>query len=177
MKKRKKLPILQSSDGYSFLEITVAMVIISIIGIIAWQGIIHVTALLNRIHSVHAGVRDVIMMEAQIRSEVSMIRVPFWMPYVPVRETDGEVRIGCYEGCLTSELFFRFSEGYLEMGCDNGSDKTVLQRYGPYEEVIIETGHRQKGEGVLISFSFYDPGSRKESLVISTGICSNPFVR
>ncbi|MBN2323954.1 MAG: hypothetical protein JXQ30_09475 [Spirochaetes bacterium] len=118
-----------------------------------------------------------IMMEAQIRSEVSMIRVPFWMPYVPVRETNGELRIGCYKGCLTSELYFRFSEGCLEMGCDNGSDKTVLQRYGPYEEVIIETEHRQKGEGVLISFSFYYPGSRKKTLVISTGICSNPFVR
>ena len=73
MKKTEKPFILLSKSGYTFIELIIALVILSILGVGMWQGLVRVSRLLDRIYVVHSGISSTVVMDERIREEVSRI--------------------------------------------------------------------------------------------------------
>ena len=172
MKKTEKPFILLSKSGYTFIELIIALVILSILGVGMWQGLVRVSRLLDRIYVVHSGISSTVVMDERIREEVSRIIIPFWIPGVPVTEDKDGVAIDFYNGEKGKALCFRFTDNYLIMGDDNGK---VLCSFGPFSDVRIETHRNPQGVATGIRFIIYGDGMEKRPLTIVAGFRSCPF--
>ena len=175
--KPEKSILSKNDDGFTLLEIMVGLVILSLIGVVVWQGISHTGRLFEKISSSLFSTIRTVQMDQYIRDETAKIKAPFWIKDLRVQENGGQsLSIPYLEGDADRFLVFEYKGEYLHIGeKKQGSEgaETMLA-FGPFKEVAFEMAKNEKEHEYGIKFSVY-PGKSLKVIEIVARFGSNPL--
>jgi prepilin-type N-terminal cleavage/methylation domain-containing protein len=168
---------LKSDDGFTLLEIMAGLVVISLIGVVVWQGVSHTGRLFEKVSSSLFSTIRTVQMDQYLREETAKIKAPFWIAEFRVQENEGlALSIPYLEGDADRFLVFERKDGYLRVGeRKRGSeDMEAAQVFGPFEDISYEiAGNGAEREyGVRFSVRLRQT-SKAVDIVARFG--SNPF--
>jgi prepilin-type N-terminal cleavage/methylation domain-containing protein len=167
----------KSDDGFTLLEITVGLVVISLIGVVVWQGASWTGRLFEKISSsVFSTVRTV-QLDRCLRDETARVKAPFWVKEFEARENEGHtLSVPYLDGDADSYLVLEFRNDYIRVGRGKrGSEDVVtLHSFGPFEDVSCEIARsgEEREYGIKVSVR---PGQTSKSVEIVARFGSNPF--
>jgi prepilin-type N-terminal cleavage/methylation domain-containing protein len=169
----------RSEDGFTFIEIMIALVIFSILGVIVWQAISHGSKLLDKISITSSKVVEVLDLDRTLRKYTAEIIIPFWIAEINIKERDNEIEIPFYKGDEHSYLCFQCKGEYLLVGCHegNGEHTKILHTFGPYVNAKAEKAYNTAGECIGLTFTVNQKKSGDLPIVITAGFRSNPFIK
>jgi len=168
---------LRSDKGFTYIEMMVALIILSLVGVLVWQGITGAGKLLDKI-SVHSSTTVRLMQtEEAVRGLVGNIRIPFWMSVIELEEVEGEIAIPFYEGRSDTLLEIKYEDSFLIIGTRETDEEQMedVKSFGPFSNADIEVGRNQEGELFGITVVLYPVRSSLDPVHITARFGSNPF--
>jgi prepilin-type N-terminal cleavage/methylation domain-containing protein len=146
----KRNPGRKPEDGFTFMELLVAMAIMSILGVTVWLGF---AAAVNLIHAVPVSVELVqsfISLDTFLREYVSRVKPPFWQPELDYYIDSTSVLFPFYEGEEDRYLQIEFYDNYLIISTyteeDEDDEVQELYRSGPFTYVSFnEVSEKELG--------------------------------
>jgi prepilin-type N-terminal cleavage/methylation domain-containing protein len=172
-----KSTLSRNDDGFTLLEIMVGLAILSLIGVVVWQGIAHTGRLFEKISSSLFSTVRTVQMDQYLREETAKIKAPFWIKGFQVHENGGQsLSIPYMEGDPDRFLVFEYKGEYLHIGETKQGSEVVdtMLTFGPFKEVAFETAKNEREQEYGIKFSV-SPGNSPEVIEIVARFGSNPF--
>lgn len=128
-------------DGFTFMEVLVAMTIMSILGATVWIGF---AAAVNLIKSVPVSVdmvQSYIALDSIVREYMSRVKPPFWQPELDYYMDYTSMSFPFYEGVEGKYLQIEYTNNHLHISTyteDDESDEVEnLYESGPYMYVYF----------------------------------------
>jgi prepilin-type N-terminal cleavage/methylation domain-containing protein len=138
-------------DGFTFMEVIVAMAIMSLIGVSMWLGFTAAVKLIHRIPESTQMMQEFLGLDNMLREHVSRISIPFWEPQLDYYIDSSAAQFPFYEGIKTKYLLVEFYESELIMRTfeeESEDEPEVIYRSGPYTYVSF-TEVEEKSVGIL----------------------------
>ena len=167
----------RNDDGFTLLEMMVGLVILSLIGVVLWQGISHTGRLFEKISSGLFSTIRTVQMDQYLREETAKIKAPFWMEDLQIQENDGRsLSIPYLDGDADRYLVFEYRDDYLHVSetkqGSEGATKALV--FGPFKEAAFDVMKNERDREYGIKFSVY-PGRSSNAIDIVARFGSNPL--
>jgi prepilin-type N-terminal cleavage/methylation domain-containing protein len=139
---QNRTPRGKPEDGFTIMEVLVAMAIMSILAVTVWVGF---SAAVNLIRAVPGSVELVqgyIAMDTVLREYVSRVMPPFWQPELDYYIDSSSVVFPFYEGEEERSLQIEFYDNHLIISTfseeeDEDEEIQELYRAGPFSYVYF----------------------------------------
>jgi hypothetical protein len=155
----------------------VGLVVISLIGVVVWQGVSHTGRLFEKVSSSLFSTVRTVQMDQYLREETAKIKQPFWIKDFKVQENAGHaLSIPYLEGDADRFLVIEYKDDYLRV-CEKkrgSEDIEAMQAFGPFEDVVSEIARNEEGREYGVKFSVRQRQTSK-SVHIVARFGSNPF--
>jgi len=177
VRKRERCGSPPNNGGFAYIEMMVALTIVSLVGVIIWQGMANTNTLLHKIVFHSSATVRLIQMEKSMRRFIGKVRYPFWVNDLGIEARDGEMKIPFYEGRSDTFLIVRYDEEQLIIGIRQGDTDEMNQTeyFGPFSNVKIELAENEDGEVIGVDFLMYTENRLSEPVKITARFGSNPF--
>ncbi len=165
------------SDGFTIVEILVAVAVTSILGMGLWFALSHAGRLLGKASTVHRNSRQVLFLNDAVTREVGRVRIPFWegMSLVDGHDEPKTLRLPFVDGARSRELSIEYVGDRVRLSRIEGDAETVVASFGPFTSVKWEWVEEMPGRvsGFLLSVQM-EGSARAVSLFVPTP--SHPFL-
>lgn len=165
------------SDGFTIVEVLVAVAVTSILGMGLWFALSHAGRLLGKASTVHRNIRQVLFLNDAMRREVGRVRIPFWEGLSLFDEDDESktLRLPFVDGARNRELRIEYVGDRVKLSRIEGDVQTVVASFGPFTSVTWEWVEEMPGKVSGFHLLVQMEGSpRIVSLFIPTP--SHPFL-
>ncbi len=178
MQKRAKSSLIKNEDGFTLIEVMLALTIVSLLGIMIWQGLTKTGKLIEKIYFSSSTTLKIMEMEKYLRRMSGKIVVPFWVSEITIEEGNNVLTIPFYEGNSNSNLFLKFENNYLVIGCNDTEKKHSenMHTFGPFSKVTFKLARNRYGDVFGIKFTIHHLKKSNEPIIITTSFQSNPFL-
>ncbi len=122
----------RNEEGFSVLELMVALLLFSALGVAVWAGLAGGQNLVSRSIRTAAGTSRLLQMELQLRRTAALVRTPFWLPGPGAQEAAGSLRVPWLNGDPAQALQLSWGEGRLQVRTLEGEPGAV---FGPFASV------------------------------------------
>ena len=155
----------------------VALIILSLVGVLVWQGISGAGKLLDKISMHSSTTMRLMQTEEAVRGLVGNIRIPFWMSAIELEEVENEIAVPFYEGRSDTLLEIKYEDSFLIIGTRNTDEdqREGVKSFGPFSNADIEVWRDQGGELLGITVVLYPMRSSLDPVHITARFGSNPF--
>ncbi len=128
------------SDGFTIVEVLVAVAVTSILGMGLWFALSHAGRLLGKASKVHRNSRQVLFLDDAVRREVGRVRIPFWEGMSPFDGHDQSktLVLPFVDGKRNRELRIDFVGDRVRLSRIEGKEETVVASFGPFTSVTWE---------------------------------------
>jgi prepilin-type N-terminal cleavage/methylation domain-containing protein len=167
----------KSKSGFTYIEMMVALIILSLVGVLVWQGISASGKLLDKISVSSSTTMRLMQTEESVRELVGKIRIPFWINAMELEEGEGEIAVPFYEGRGENLLIIKYEDGSLIIG-NRGTDEEQMhgvKSFGPFSNAEIGVARSEEGELFGITVVLYPVKSPLKPLYITARFGSNPI--
>ena len=174
---RDRFSFLRNDDGFTLFEIMIALVIISVLGVVIWQGFTRGSALIEKISLNSLETINVIHIENSIRRITGEVQIPFWVAELLIEENNDMLTIPYYEGEKDRTLTVNFENNSLVFHINNTEDDNPVdvQSFGPFSEVDFSLAKNETGEIFGIKYVLKHQKKSFDTITIIAGFGSNPF--
>lgn len=121
---RRRCSRARSEAGFTFVEVLVGLVLLSVVGVALARGVSGALAATGRISASLTQSARLARLDDSLRSLCARIRTPYWEPGQSVMVTNDGIRIGWLDGEPGGELALGFRDGVLTVG-----DGRTVERY------------------------------------------------
>ncbi|MBN1697777.1 MAG: prepilin-type N-terminal cleavage/methylation domain-containing protein [Spirochaetales bacterium] len=187
MKHTTGLPAKNKEDGFTFIEILVSVVILSVLGFSIWTGFIGVMNLIGSVPEATEKAQKLLALDSYLMQVCGAIKIPFWMPEAEIEEESDKVILPFYDGKKENMLSIEYKDKYIiittsiieeeETDEDEESGETYIPTFkaGPYDEVTFEIVST-KEEGLIgLDVSILETYDEYEPVKIFVRFGSYPF--
>jgi prepilin-type N-terminal cleavage/methylation domain-containing protein len=177
MKMRDRFSFLRNDDGFTLFEIMIALVIISVLGVVIWQGFTRGSSLIEKISLNSLETINVIHTENSIRSITGEIQIPFWVTELLIEENDSTLTIPYYEGERDRTLTINSENNSLVFHINNKKNDNPADKkaFGPFSNVYFALAKNETGEIFGIKYVLKHQKKSFDTITIIAGFGSNPF--
>ena len=138
-----------SQDGFTLIEVLIAMFIMSILGMTVWMGF---AVAVNLIHTVPQSTKlmqEFITLDSVLREYMSRVRLPFWQPELNYYIDSTSALFPFYEGVEKKFLLIEFMDNEIYLKTFNEDDEEedeTLFHTGPFQYVYFnEVSEKKQG--------------------------------
>ena len=162
----------RNEGGFSVLELMVALLLFSALGIAVWSGLAGGQNLVSRSIRLAAGTSRLLQMELHLRRSAALVRAPFWAPGPGAEAAGGSLRVPWLDGDPAQTLQLSWGEGRLQVRTREGEPGAV---FGPFASVdcALYSDGPDGASGLKVSV-VVDAGS-SEPLLILAPFAGSPF--
>jgi prepilin-type N-terminal cleavage/methylation domain-containing protein len=167
-------------DGFTFIELIVAMTIMSIIGVSMWIGFTAAVKLVHRIPESTEMMQEFLGLDNLLREHVGRIKIPFWEPELEYYIDSSTAQFPFYEGVETKYLLVEFNESELIIKTfdEEGEDEPeVIFRSGPYAYVSFSEVEEKKIGILGLEVTLKPEHENVEEFSIFARIGGYPFLK
>ncbi len=164
-----------SEEGFSVLELMVALLLFSALGIAVWSGLAGGQNLVMRSIRMAAGTSRLLQMELHLRRTAALVQTPFWLPGPGAEEAaesgQGSLRVPWLNGDPAQALQLSWKDGRLQVRIREGEPGAG---FGPFASVqcgLYSGPDRASGLKVSVLVEAGDA----EPLVILAPFGGSPF--
>jgi hypothetical protein len=177
VQKRKGCGSPGNRDGFAYIEMMVALIIVSLVGGIIWQGMVNTDTLLHKIVFHSSTTVRLMQMEKSIRRFIGKVRYPFWVNDLGIEEGEDEIKIPFYEGESDRFLIVKYYDEQLIIEIQQGKTDELKQTeyFGPLSDVTIELAKNEDKEIIGVDFLMYTENKLSDPVKITARFGSNPF--
>jgi type II secretory pathway pseudopilin PulG len=122
----------RNEGGFSVLELMVALLLFSALGIAVWSGLAGGQNLVSRSIRTAAGTSRLLQMESYLRREAALVQTPFWAPGPGAERAAGNLRVPWLNGNPAQTLQLSWGEGRLQVSAGEGEPGAL---FGPFASV------------------------------------------
>ena len=123
----------KKEDGFTIIEVLVAMTIMSILGITMWMGFSAAVSLIHTVPESSRLIQEIIALDSILREYISRVRVPFWLPELDYYIDTTSALFPYYEGIETKFLQIEYYDNEIYL-------KTFEEESDEEPETIYHTG-------------------------------------
>ncbi len=155
--------------GFSFVEVLVALLLASALGLVLWSGLAGAQGLVRKTIQRASQSVKILQLDTALRQAVGRVRVPFWLePEAAISQKGGLLAISYLDGDPKSSLTFEMLDGRIQIGRSGGATSS----FGPFPGAGLKLFRDEAGlpRGVELSI---DRGG--ETTVILARFGSNPL--
>ncbi len=162
-----------SSDaGFSVLEVMVALLLLSALGVAVWAGLVGGQNLAGRAIRSASGTARLLQMEMHLRRTAAQVRTPYWAPGPGAEATADGLRIPWLNGRAEEALVLDWSEDRL--GVRTGPSEPGIV-FGPFAEVECEVYVGGPSQAAGLRVSVLAEAGDGEPLVIEAPFGGSPL--
>ena len=173
---RERFGFLKNEDGFTFIEIMIALIITSLLGIVIWQGLARGSSLIEKISMSSSETVKVLQMEESIRTVTSKVIIPFWEDAIKIEEEDDKLSIPYFEAERDKFLSIKIEDDYLLIGSSkNKEEEQNIHLFGPFSEVDFELVYSEDDEIIGIKYMLQHTKKSFDTITIIARFGSNPF--
>ncbi len=128
----KRCSSARSERGSTLLEVIIGLLILSLIGIGAWNGAAVSLRAAGRYHDAILGGTRILQVDDKVRGLASRIHTPYWMPGHEVMQEGGGMSVAYLDGIREKAFRLEFSAGVLSIG-----DGDQVTRFPGFESAVF----------------------------------------
>jgi hypothetical protein len=134
----------KKSSGTTFIEVLVAITILSIIGIAISTGFTSSIILFTKVPQVVNNTLDLLLFENTIRKQVARVKVPFWIYDYKPEEDRRTVSFPLCDGIPYKVITFDYTDNYIEITTSSTDTEKPIDpaepviKLGPYNDAEFE---------------------------------------
>jgi prepilin-type N-terminal cleavage/methylation domain-containing protein len=154
--------IFKNEEGFTFIEILVSMVLLSVLGVTIWTGLISSQGLIRKIISEASMSAKILQLDNFVRQHVNQVKIPFWEGKIKAEAVESGLAIPYLNSDYEDMLIFKISRDMLLIGSKKTGQFTA---FGPFNDIGFQLweGDEEKLLGVKLSVSF---GTKVDNNVI-----------
>jgi len=161
----------RSNGGFSVLELMVALLLFSALGIAVWSALAGGQNLVLRSIRLSAGTSRLLQMELYLRRTAAQVRTPYWAAGPGAEEAEGSLRVPWLGGQPEEVLQLDWREGRLQVRTRKDEAGAVFGTFSAVE-CGVYAGGPGKAAGLRVSILAEAGG---EPLVILAPFGGSPF--
>ncbi|MBN2443103.1 MAG: prepilin-type N-terminal cleavage/methylation domain-containing protein [Spirochaetales bacterium] len=138
-------------DGSTFIELLVAITIMSILGVTMWMGFATTVHLIRTVPESTRLIQEFIALDSVLREYMSRVRLPFWQPELDFYTDSSSAQFPFYEGVENKFLLIEFYENEISIKTfeeESDEDPVTLFKTGPFSSVTFNEV-TEKGLGLI----------------------------
>ena len=113
--------IKKSDNGFTFVEVLAAVIILTVLGVVIWQGFLSALTGIDGIGVEITECTKILQIDDTVREAASRIIVPFWLNTAPVEKEINLMRIPYIDSCSDKELIISFEKEVLTIETDGNT--------------------------------------------------------
>jgi type II secretory pathway pseudopilin PulG len=162
----------RNEGGFSVLELMVALLLFSALGIAVWSALAGGQNLVRRSSSLAAGTARLLQMELYLRRTAALVRTPFWAPGPGAEQAEGSLRVPWLDGQPEESLYLDWREGRLQVRTRKQEPGAV---FGPFASVECGVYSGGPGGAAGLRVTILADTGDGQPLVILTPFGGSPF--
>ena len=143
-----------NEEGFTYVEILASILILSIIGILIWQGSIVASRTLFRSSDVSISSTRLLQLDEAMRREIGKIAIPYWLSLTEIEASPRRLVIPYYGGDPDVTLLIERIEDYISLTI---SGREQHLRLGPFPGLHVEQWQDEVGNVIGIMLRFDSP--------------------
>ncbi|MBN2534025.1 MAG: prepilin-type N-terminal cleavage/methylation domain-containing protein [Spirochaetales bacterium] len=159
-------------DGFTLMEVLVAMTIMSILGFTVWMGFAVAVNLIHAVPQTIELMQEFIALDSILREHISRVKPPFWLPELDYYIDSTTVTFPYYEGEEEQYLQIEFIDNYLYLST-NAKEKKEEGEEEETEETDSEELRELYHAGPF-TYVYFNEVSEKELGLIGLEITLKP---
>ncbi len=162
----------KNEGGFTFIEILVSMVLLSVLGITIWAGLINSQGLIRKIISEASMSAKILQLDNFLRQNANKVKIPFWEGKIKTERGESSLAIPYLNAEYEDMLIFKISRDMLLIG----STKTgQFNAFGPFNNIRFQLweGDGENPLGVKLSISSGKKGN--DQVIIYARFGGNPL--
>jgi prepilin-type N-terminal cleavage/methylation domain-containing protein len=177
VRRTKRSASSKNEQGFTFIEVMVALLIVSLIVVVAWQGSSRSGNLLDRISRDSLTVLKLMRAESALRDAVAEIRIPFWVSEAVIEEGEGELAIPFYGGSADTLLVVKCEDGHIVIGTKSSGEGTTekIVSFGPFAGASVDLARSDDDRPFGVRCTILVADGSFEHVEITARFGSNPF--
>jgi prepilin-type N-terminal cleavage/methylation domain-containing protein len=176
VQRRKRCGFIRNENGFTYIEMMVALIIVSLVGVIIWQGIANAGKLLDKITVHSSSTVKLMQMEESMRRLIGKVRYPFWVNELEIVDRDDEITIPYYEGKSNTLLVVKYEDEHVIIGTRYRDTEQMddVKYFGPFSDATIELARNEDEVVIGVSFIMYAVKKSSDPVKITARFGSNP---
>lgn len=166
------MKIFKNEEGFTFIEILVSMVLLSVLGITIWTGLISSQGLIRKIISEASMAAKILQLDNFVRQNANKVKIPFWEGKIKTEAGESGLAIPYLNSDYEDILIFKTRENMLLIG----SKKTgQFNAFGPFKDIGFQLweGDGEKPLGIKLSVTSGTKGN--DRVIIYARFGGNPL--
>ncbi len=163
---------LKSEDGFTFLEILVSLLLLSILGLILWSSLFNAQGLIGKILHEASFSAKVLQLDDFIVQAAQKIRVPFWVKEIEIQEEDGRMVVPWLNGNPEDFLVFQKQNDSILIGYQESGQ---FLSFGPFADIDVRPKENGNEQIWGVQLTITDIRNADHRVVISAHFGSAPF--
>lgn len=158
--------------GFSVLELMVALLLFSALGVAVWSALAGGQSLVSRSIRLAAGTARLLQMEQYLRRTAALVRTPYWLPALGEEAAPESLRIPWLHGQAQESLYLDWREGRLQVRTRREEPGVV---FGPFASVSCELFAGSPGRAAGLRISVLADAGDVEPLTIVAPFGGSPL--
>ena len=155
----------RGDGGFSVLELMVALLLFSALGIAVWSALAGGQNLVRRSIRLAAGTARLLQMEQYLRRTAARVQTPYWEPGPGAEASPDSLRLPWFDGQAEETLYLDWRDGSLRVRLREGESGVV---FGPFASVLCETytGGPGRASGLRVTV-LADAGDAEPLIIVA----------
>ena len=139
-----------SDGGFTFVEILVSLLLVSVLGLVIWSGLDRGENLVRRTFRGTADAVRILQLDTALRKAAGRVRVPYWETGPEVEAAEYSLRVSWLDGQALQYLSLERRGGLLAVGFSTEEPEGL---FGPFDEIALGlmTGPDGTASGILVA--------------------------
>jgi len=123
-----------SEGGFTFVEILVSLLLVSVLGLVIWSGLARGENLVRRTFRGTADAVRILQLDTALRKAAGRVVVPYWEAGPEVETAGDSVRVSWLDGQARRYLSLERRGGLLAVGFSTEEPEGL---FGPFDEIAL----------------------------------------
>ena len=139
-----------SDGGFTFVEILVSLLLVSLLGLVIWSGLARGENLVRRTSRGTADAVRILQLDTALRKAAGRVRVPYWETGPQVEAGEDFLRVSWLDGQAQLYLSLGRRDGLLAVGFSTEEPEGL---FGPFDEITLGlmTGPDGAARGIRVA--------------------------
>ncbi len=158
--------------GFTFVELLVSLVLLSVLGLVVWSGLLNADGLVRRTIRQAALSARVLQLDTFLRRSALRVRVPYWQTGLQANQEPGKVEVPWLDGEAGATLTVELRGEQVIVGFP-GEERFIP--FGPFPAAKLGLYKDASGQSGGIELTV--TGGREEPVLMRAPFGGHPFPR
>lgn len=162
----------KNEKGFTFIEILVSMVLLSVLGITIWAGLINSQGLIRKIISEASTSAKILQLDNFVRQNTNKVKIPFWEGKIKIDGEESGLAIPYMNAEYADKLIFKTSENMLLIGSKKAGQ---FNAFGPFDNIGFKLWEGDGGKPLGVELSVSSGKKDSDQVTIYARFGGNPL--